>query len=73
MGLEFVYSAPGCGEVDARPLIVSGLQYMYFAVLLFWLTIAITVGLSLATQPVKSFRVRDRKFPIRLSMGRDLS
>ena len=43
MLMDFVYPEPGCGKVDHRPLIVSGVHYMYFALLLFLLT-GITVA-----------------------------
>ena len=38
MSLDFVYPEPSCGEVDHRPMIVSRIHYMYFALLQFVLT-----------------------------------
>jgi len=48
MILDFVYIEPGCGEVDHRPVIVSRVHYMYFALLLFALTGIIVVIVSCA-------------------------
>lgn len=51
MGLDFYYTEPACGEVDTRPPIIAQLHYMYFAAILFWLTIFIAIGLSYVTPP----------------------
>jgi len=50
MVMDFVYPEPGCGEVDDRPLIVSRIHYMYFALLLFALTGITVIIISLASK-----------------------
>jgi len=57
MVLDFVYPEPGCGEVDLRPLIVSRVHYMYFALLLFMLTGIIVVLVSYASKPPEQSKV----------------
>ena len=57
MLLEFLYAAPACGHPDLRPSILASLHYMYFATFLFWLTLTVVVIASLATPPVKAFRL----------------
>lgn len=51
MILDFSYKEPRCGEEDMRPSIVSKLHYMYFAMLLFWITGISVVVISLFTRP----------------------
>lgn len=48
--LMFVYPGPdGCGKPDTRPALISEIQYMYFAVVLFFLTLTVAVIVSLLT------------------------
>ena len=54
---DFLWIAPSCGQPDLRPPILASLHYMYFALLLFWLTVAVTVLVSLKTAPDPKFRV----------------
>jgi sodium/myo-inositol cotransporter 3 len=50
--LVFVYPGPDrCGEEDTRPRFLRDFHYMYFAILLFWLTFAFAVVISLLTDP----------------------
>ena len=50
--LIFVYRPPEhCGLEDTRPAILKDVHYMYFAMLLFWLTFIVTVIVSLLTKP----------------------
>ena len=51
MVLSFAYPDPGCGEPDTRPALVARIHYMYFAVILFVLTAATMVIVSLCTEP----------------------
>ena len=51
MILEFIYSEPACGEPDMRPVLLSKVHYMYFAAILFFLTIVVMVVVSLLTAP----------------------
>jgi len=48
MLLDFLYPEPGCGEVDYRPVVVSRVHYMYFALILFVITAVIVVIVSYA-------------------------
>ncbi|XP_071791025.1 sodium/glucose cotransporter 4-like [Asterias amurensis] len=52
MILDFVYPAPGCGEVDTRPGIVSQVHYLYFGILLFVISMVVTIVVSLLTKPI---------------------
>ncbi|KAB7504967.1 Sodium/myo-inositol cotransporter [Armadillidium nasatum] len=51
MVLDFSYKEPGCFEENQRPLIIRHFHYMYFAMLLFWLTIGVAVVVSHCTDP----------------------
>lgn len=51
MILDFAYQAPMCGEPDQRPAITRDLHYMYFALVLFWITGIAIVVISLFTKP----------------------
>ncbi|GFV66490.1 hypothetical protein TNCV_2714091 [Trichonephila clavipes] len=51
MVLDFVYRQPDCNEPDLRPLIIQRVHYMYFACILFCLTIISAVIISLITEP----------------------
>ena len=50
MILDFVYPEPSCGELDVRPVLVSKIHYMYFALILFGLTGITMVIVSLASE-----------------------
>ncbi|KAG7263248.1 hypothetical protein CRUP_038643 [Coryphaenoides rupestris] len=50
MVLDFVYPAPQCSEADGRPAVVKDVHYLYFSTLLSFLTLALVVGISLATE-----------------------
>ncbi|XP_076354799.1 sodium/mannose cotransporter SLC5A10-like isoform X2 [Tachypleus tridentatus] len=54
--LDFAYPELFCGEEDTRPVILSGLHYMYFALILFWLTGFVAVAVSMLTKPPEDFR-----------------
>ncbi|CAG0895970.1 unnamed protein product [Darwinula stevensoni] len=57
MVLDSLYREPACYEEDTRPLIVSKVHYMYFAMILFWSTIIVAIVVSLLTDPLESHRV----------------
>ncbi|GAB6032116.1 Sodium/myo-inositol cotransporter [Chamberlinius hualienensis] len=57
MGLDFYYTEPACGEMDTRPAIIARVHYMYFAALLFWLTIIVSLTISYLTKPLDSSRL----------------
>lgn len=56
MILNIVYMEPSCGTEDLRPFVVR-IHYMYFAIFLFWLTVAICVIISYLTEPPKDYLV----------------
>lgn len=49
--LEFVYPTPSCGELDERPQILSKMNYLYFGVMLLFITASVIVVVSLLTSP----------------------
>lgn len=51
MILDFIYQPPLCGQPDQRPAITKNLHYMYFALVLFWITGIAIVVISLFTKP----------------------
>ena len=57
MILDFSYLDPGCGKPDDRPSIIANVHYMYFALILFWLTAIAIVVISLLTKPHKDGNV----------------
>ncbi|KAM4021966.1 sodium/glucose cotransporter 4 [Anomaloglossus baeobatrachus] len=52
MIMDFVYVAPSCGQEDTRPPVLKNVHYLYFAILLFGLTSAICIGISLCTKAI---------------------
>ncbi|XP_031552870.1 sodium/glucose cotransporter 5-like [Actinia tenebrosa] len=52
MVVDFSYQAPRCGEPDQRPGIVADLHYMYFAMILFWITTIVILVISAFTKPL---------------------
>ncbi|XP_014675531.1 PREDICTED: sodium/glucose cotransporter 4-like isoform X2 [Priapulus caudatus] len=56
MIIDFYYKVPTCMEKwtdgDPRPAFVKNVHYMYFALILFWLTITTAVIVSLLTSPL---------------------
>ncbi|KAF8763202.1 Sodium/glucose cotransporter 4 like protein [Argiope bruennichi] len=57
MVLDFIYRQPGCNEPDLRPLIIQRVHYMYFACILFCITIISAVIISLITEPPEEYRL----------------
>ncbi|OWA51534.1 Sodium/myo-inositol cotransporter [Hypsibius exemplaris] len=51
MGLDFTFRSPECGIPDERPAITRDVHYMYFAFILFTVTIVAAVVVSLTTPP----------------------
>ena len=58
MTLDFLYPAPACGEPDTRPLVLSKVHYMYFALILFVTTGLVCILVSLCTEPLDDEKVR---------------
>ena len=56
MILDFVFEKPPCGTDDDRPawIVAILIQYMYFALFLFWWTVMWIVIISLLTDPIPS-------------------
>nr|XP_020643783.1 sodium/glucose cotransporter 4 [Pogona vitticeps] len=50
--MEFIYTAPSCGEEDQRPAVMKEVHYLYFAIILCALTAAVIFFLSLCTPPI---------------------
>ncbi|XP_014853908.1 PREDICTED: sodium/myo-inositol cotransporter 2-like [Poecilia mexicana] len=50
MLLDFVYPAPLCFEEDDRPGVLKYVHYLYFSMLLSFITLAVVVVVSLATE-----------------------
>ncbi|XP_027227877.2 sodium/mannose cotransporter SLC5A10 isoform X1 [Penaeus vannamei] len=57
MSLDFYYGEPPCNEEDNRPFIVAKVHYMYFATILFWLTVFVAVTVSLLTKAPEKWRL----------------
>lgn len=57
MALDFSYPPPACNQDEYRPLLIR-LNFMYFAMILFWITLLTSVFVSLLSEPSESFRVR---------------
>ncbi|XP_056131606.1 sodium/glucose cotransporter 4 [Lampris incognitus] len=58
MVLEFVYTAPSCGQPDLRPSLLANFHYLYFALILLALTCLIVTVVSLATPPIPREQLR---------------
>ncbi|KPM10697.1 sodium/glucose cotransporter-like protein, partial [Sarcoptes scabiei] len=54
MFLNLIYNEPNCGDLDVRPYFVR-IHYMYFAIILFWITVIICFMISYLTQPPKEY------------------
>lgn len=61
--LEYAFEAPGCGsnEQDQSLTIVSKIHYLHFGILLFVISLLITVVISLLTEKIQDKHVSDSK------------
>lgn len=57
MFLDFIYPTPPCFEEDDRPAVLKYVHYLYFSVLLSFITMAVVVVVSLATEEPKPEQV----------------
>lgn len=57
----FVYPAVQCGEADLRPSIVKDIHYLHFGLILFVFCVAVTMTVSLLTEPVSQQRVNNQE------------
>lgn len=53
MLLDFIYPAPLCYEEDDRPEVLKHVHYLYFSMLLSFITLVVVVAVSLATEEPK--------------------
>ncbi|XP_063327842.1 sodium/myo-inositol cotransporter 2 [Pelmatolapia mariae] len=53
MLLDFIYPAPLCYEEDDRPAVLKYVHYLYFSMLLSFITLVVVVVVSLATEEPK--------------------
>ncbi|KAM4598288.1 sodium/myo-inositol cotransporter 2 [Polymixia lowei] len=57
MVLDFVYPSPLCYQEDSRPEVLKHVHYLYFSTMLSFLTLAVVVVVSLATEKPKPEQV----------------
>ncbi|CAG2168176.1 unnamed protein product, partial [Oppiella nova] len=52
--MEFSYTVPPCGsnDPDPRPLILSKVHYLHFGIILFIISMVVTIVISLLTKPI---------------------
>ncbi|XP_076853374.1 sodium/myo-inositol cotransporter 2-like isoform X3 [Brachyhypopomus gauderio] len=50
MILDFIYPVPQCYETDSRPDVIKYVHYLYFSIILSFLTLTVVVCVSLATE-----------------------
>ncbi|XP_030836122.1 sodium/glucose cotransporter 4 [Strongylocentrotus purpuratus] len=53
MVLDYLYSAPGCGSKDTRPLMIRNFHYLHFAIFLYGATVLAVVVISLMTPAIE--------------------
>uniref|UniRef100_A0A8B9Y7Z5 Solute carrier family 5 member 4 n=1 Tax=Bos mutus grunniens TaxID=30521 RepID=A0A8B9Y7Z5_BOSMU len=54
---EFVYGTGSCLAASNCPQVICGVHYLYFALILFFVSILITLGISLLTKPIPDVHV----------------
>ncbi|CAH1801179.1 unnamed protein product [Owenia fusiformis] len=59
---EFSYPKPSCGQEDTRPAIIKDVHYLHFGILLFGITVIVTVTVSLLTKPMPDKYLRRLTF-----------
>ncbi|XP_063063726.1 sodium/mannose cotransporter SLC5A10-like [Engraulis encrasicolus] len=59
MLLEFAFPPPRCGIHDDAPSVLRSVHYLHFAILLWAITMAIIIGISLLTPPPPPEQVRN--------------
>ena len=57
--MEFSYTVPLCGSgvPDLRPLVLSKVHYLHFAIILFIISCIVTTAISLWTEPIDDIHV----------------
>lgn len=56
--LALVYREPHCNQPDERPSFIKDVHFMYVAAILFWVTAAVTVTVSLCTPAPREEQIR---------------
>ena len=54
---EFAYGTGSCLAASNCPQVICGVHYLYFALILFFVSILITLGISLLTKPIPDVHV----------------
>ncbi|XP_054161738.1 sodium/myo-inositol cotransporter-like [Oppia nitens] len=54
--VNIIYIQPSCGEVDTHPEILK-IHYMYFAIIVFWLSIISAIIISYITEQTEEYRL----------------
>ncbi|XP_076029908.1 sodium/mannose cotransporter SLC5A10-like [Oratosquilla oratoria] len=57
MILDFSFPPPKCYEEDTRPRVISEVNFMYFAMMLCWITGITAAAVSLLTEPPEKYRL----------------
>lgn len=58
MLLDFIYPMPLCNEEDDRPGVLKYVHYLYFSMLLSFITLVVVVAVSLSTEEPKPEQVK---------------
>lgn len=58
MLLDFIYPTPLCYEEDDRPGVLKNIHYLYFSLILSFITLLIVIVISLATEKPKPEQVK---------------
>ncbi|KAK4296029.1 hypothetical protein Pmani_031451 [Petrolisthes manimaculis] len=69
MVLDFSYPPPKCNEEEYRPYLVQ-INFMYFAMFLFWFTLLTAVVISLLTDPPESYMMIRTTFFTRMDKSK---
>lgn len=69
MLLDFIYPAPLCFEEDDRPSVLKYVHYLYFSMLLSFITLAVVVAVSLATEEPSPEQVKQESVLFFSSVG----
>lgn len=54
---EFAYGTGSCTEPSNCPTIICGVHYLYFAIILFVITVIIILAISFFTKPIPDVHV----------------
>lgn len=58
---EFAYGTSSCLAASNCPEIICGVHYLYFAIILFFVSMLVILGISLLTKPIPDVHVSDEK------------